>query len=252
MSFARTVSIGTAVGWARGVESRVYQGFIELDGSHVGAAAEMLARAFEDDPLGVYLFPDPSARRKVLPLMYRSMVEVALARGSVYATSERLEGIFWVTPAPDLSPGDRSHTRSRGRARRRASTLAIIRAIARAVTMLWQLPTVSTVRRGLRLGRGASAMGPYSRAHAGCMRLNVVAVAAAYRGQGLGGRMVRAVCREADRTGACCVLDTESEANVRMYEHLGFKLDVKVEAVPGELSFNLMSYDPAGRGPKLV
>ena len=52
----------------------------------------------------------------------------------------------------------------------------------------------------------------------------IVGVDPQYQGQGLGSTLLRALTEESDRTGVPLYLETETEDNLRMYEHLGFEL----------------------------
>ena len=56
------------------------------------------------------------------------------------------------------------------------------------------------------------------------MYLQVIGVAPAHQGQGVGGRLLRALIEQSEQAGLALYLETETECNVRMYEHFGFRV----------------------------
>ena len=54
--------------------------------------------------------------------------------------------------------------------------------------------------------------------------LLVIGVAPRFQGQGFAGKLVRALIDKSERAGVPIYLETETESNVRMYEHLGFEV----------------------------
>jgi GNAT superfamily N-acetyltransferase len=61
--------------------------------------AEVLARAFHDDPVFGWLLPDERARRAGLPRFFRKMVALAHGgRGEVWSTRERSGAAVWIAP----------------------------------------------------------------------------------------------------------------------------------------------------------
>ena len=58
--------------------------------------------------------------------------------------------------------------------------------------------------------------------------LFVLGVAQEYQGQGIGGKLLRALITESERSGKALYLETETQKNVDMYERFGFKLIKKI------------------------
>ena len=52
--------------------------------------------------------------------------------------------------------------------------------------------------------------------------LQIIGVAPAFQGQGFGGQLLRALIEKSEQAGVSLYLETETEANVSMYEHFGF------------------------------
>ena len=56
------------------------------------------------------------------------------------------------------------------------------------------------------------------------MYLFIVGVAAGLQGKGFGGKLIGTAIEKSEREGIQLYLETETEENVKMYEHLGFRL----------------------------
>ena len=54
--------------------------------------------------------------------------------------------------------------------------------------------------------------------------LQVIGVAPTLQGQGYGGKLLRALFEQSEQAGVALYLETETEDNVRMYEHFGFRV----------------------------
>jgi ribosomal protein S18 acetylase RimI-like enzyme len=128
--------------------------------------------------------------------------------GRVYATSERLEGIVGVVPG--------EYAQMTMRRTMRAGTLRM------GLRMGWQL-----MMRAPRMMRVFAPLDADRKEHMGGREFTyvmIVGVAPECQGQGFGGKLLRALTEESDRTGVPIYLETETEDNRSMYEHLGFEL----------------------------
>ncbi len=57
-----------------------------------------MARAFDDDPLTVWLFPKAEARRRKLPAFFRSLLRASLRFGEVYKAGDAQCAAIWNPP----------------------------------------------------------------------------------------------------------------------------------------------------------
>ena len=73
----------------------------------------------------------------------------------------------------------------------------------------------------------------------------IVGVDPEHQGQGFGSKLLRALIEESDRTGVPIYLETETEDNVSMYEHLGFKVLAKITLPVVEVPLWEMLREPA-------
>jgi ribosomal protein S18 acetylase RimI-like enzyme len=175
----------------------------KLQPKDVPKAGAVLADAFRNDPVWNKVFASDTTPRQ-RHLVFEMPVRYSLQYGEAYAPSGELEGVIaWV-------PG------------RYAEMTA------------WRVLRSGALWSGLKIGaKLASRMkplnGPMKRdreEHMGDTRflyLFVLGIAPAWQGKGLGGRLVRALITEGERLKKPVYLETETEANVAMYEKFGFR-----------------------------
>jgi ribosomal protein S18 acetylase RimI-like enzyme len=165
----------------------------------------VLADAFQHDPLWNKLCEGESDIEKRFHAIFEAAVRHCLTYGEVYASSADLEGVAaWV-------PGQYAD-----------------------VTM-WRMIRSGAMGAAMRMGsRVAKKMGPvfkpvtedrheHMAGHA-FFYLLVVGVATELQGKGFGRKLIDAAIEKSEREGLYLYLETETEENVRMYEHLGFTL----------------------------
>jgi ribosomal protein S18 acetylase RimI-like enzyme len=181
---------------------------LRLGESQVPGAAQMLARAFHDDPLMRYTIPDPNERARLLPAMYATMIRFGMLAGEVYATSDTLEGVaIWMPPNAQWT---RENMEASGMLK--TPTLIGDDAYQRyrdVVSREWQA----------RL-REIPGAGWY---------LFVLGVEPRVQRRGFGGALMRPVLERADAEQAVCYLETENERNVAFYLKQGFEVVVNGE-----------------------
>ncbi|MBE3042538.1 hypothetical protein IMZ48_08155 [Candidatus Bathyarchaeota archaeon] len=71
----------------------------------VEEAGEMLGRAFFDNPMALYLFPDERSRARPLAWMFATFTRYCHLHGEVHTTSGRIDGsAAWLRPdSPAMS-----------------------------------------------------------------------------------------------------------------------------------------------------
>jgi ribosomal protein S18 acetylase RimI-like enzyme len=193
-----------------------------LNSAQAKAAAHLLARAFENDPLMVYVLPYAHRRKRLLPVLFGVVVRYCLRYGAVYTTSG-LEGVICCLP-----PGQ---TTTIGRL---------------ALTSLSEPPLqlgVTGLRRFLR----ASSASDYARKRAAPgahWYIWALGVDPACQGHGLGGQLVQAVLWQAKAQGKPCYLDTENPRNVAFYQPYGFRQVSETVIAGSGVSLYAMLWEP--------
>ena len=183
--------------------------------------AQILAAAFHNDAMFVFIEPDGDRRRRVLPWFFGTAIRIGRHLGRVDLDPERGVAI-WLRPGAHFG------------------MLAIIRS--------------GLVLAPLRFGR--SAMKRFGRLtsafeEAGARvrgdrywHLFILGVEPGHQGQGVGRRLLAPVLAQADAAGERCHLETLEERNLAFYSGLRFAVGEKVSR-PGLPTFWTMMREPA-------
>jgi GNAT superfamily N-acetyltransferase len=173
----------------------------------IDTAAGVLARAFQLDPPMVYVWPDATARARVLPSLMKAFVTYGSMFGEPLTTSGKPEAVALWLPLDDLNDTpERDH---------RAGTDQIPAMLgAEAFARFMHIAT--TVGRFHKL----SAPGKH-------LYLSILGVEPSRQGQGLGSALIRPTLERADAAGLPCYLDTFQPRNVPLYQKHGFKITVE-------------------------
>lgn len=174
----------------------------KLAAHQVEAAAATLARAFDDDPLTMHLFPHPRTRRACLHAFHRAVCRDALPFGHTYAATDgdRVLGVAAWLPSE-------AHPPSRRRQLRELATMAGI-----------GLRSPRVVSDGLRMIVATQRVHP-RHPH---WYLAVLGVEPSEQGRGHGRRLIGPALAEADTTGLPAWLETTKERNLAWYSGVGF------------------------------
>ena len=173
---------------------------IQIGPDMIEAASDVLARAFFDDPMTVFIIPDASRRPAILPALYSAAIAQARSSGSAY-TTETLDAVaLWVPPeAAGMTPDQALLTAETLAAQMQAEERG------RVAGLVEQL-------EGLRQRCAPSAH----------WYLDILGVDPPRQGQGIGGRMLEPILLRADTSGVHCYLETFKERNLPFYEKHGF------------------------------
>ncbi|MGD8475063.1 MAG: GNAT family N-acetyltransferase [Anaerolineae bacterium] len=178
---------------------------IRLVASQKAQSAQMLARAFLEDPAYSAIFPDGDERERSLRSLFGAVIGYSLVYGLIHTTPTVSGVACW------LSPGNTEIT-------------------------LWRI-----LRTGLGLQRAVARFKPQARkefletlAYMDEIHkrevpdphwyLWALGVAPEHQGQGIGSRLIQPVLAQADRDGVPCHLETQTEGNVSFYQHRGFEI----------------------------
>ncbi|MBI5878610.1 MAG: GNAT family N-acetyltransferase [Chloroflexi bacterium] len=200
--------------------------FVRLNASHVEQAAGMFARAFHSDPLYCHFFPADRDRERMLPAMFRFRLRYGLLAGEVYASSPGMEAAaIWI-------PSQNDHM-TFGRMLRTGG-LGVF------------LSAGSAARK--RMQRAIRWAGEIHARQAGFphWHLSPIATDPARQGKGYAGALIRAMLARLDAERVPCFLEAQTERNVPLYEHFGFKV-VEHGTIPGtQIGHWAMLRRPAG------
>lgn len=174
-----------------------------LHAAQTEQAARLLGRAFQDDPLMVYLVPQATRRTSVLPSFFRVVLRYCLRYGVVYST-QTLDAVACCLPPHQTSP----------------STWRLLRV---AMSGAAWLPGPFELRRSLRAAVCAeethTSVAPVPHWY-----LWTLGVEPEHHGRGIGSQLLQRVILQACAQGVPCYLETENPRNVPLYQRHGFRL----------------------------
>jgi len=172
-------------------------------------AGEVLADAFQNDPIWTRIFEGESHNGKKYRAFFESSVRYCLKYGEMYAPSENLEGIAGWVPEKNADMSMWRGIRSGG-----MGTMLKIG----LNTLMTMMPILKPIGEDRKIHM------------AGCnyMYLLIIGVATAMQGKGFGRKLIDAAIEKSQSLGVQLYLETETEENVKMYEHFGFRLLNKI------------------------
>jgi ribosomal protein S18 acetylase RimI-like enzyme len=174
-------------------------------------AVVTLERAFANDPMFVWMFPDPSRRSRALRHLNRVPLRYALRSGRVTAANDGGAVAIWIPPGHTMTFGG----------------------------MLRSGMIGSALGMGLRpfvqFMRANEAMAKVHHQHVPEPHwyLLIVGVDPELQGRGLGSALVKEGLKLADEAGCPCYLETSDERNLAFYQRLGFVVIATAPLGPG-------------------
>jgi GNAT superfamily N-acetyltransferase len=189
-------------------------------------AGAVLTRAFMDDPIYSFLFPDPIRRARYTSRMWNALVHTALVCGKVYTTPS-FDGVAcWI------APGNADLTFVQALRTGFALPLAVGRFPPKArKQMLRGIGVFERERRRLN-----------PKAY---WYLQALGVEPARQGRGVGAGLLAPILSIASEQGLPCYLETETEGNVTFYGKQGFRVLSTLEFPDSPLRLWTMSRPPS-------
>ena len=182
-----------------------------LTKAQIKPAAEMLTRAFQDNPSTIYHFPDVSERKYKPSYFFQFVIRYALLYGEVYSTSPNLEGVAMWLPSEKV----------------RMTPWRVIRSGFLSTTLKLGRKTAS------QLGSLGNYISSIHKRHAPFKHwyLDGLGVDPDYQGKGYASTLLKAMFARIDKERLPCYLETQDEKNLPIYQHYGFKV-VEESIVP--------------------
>ena len=187
----------------------------------MGEAAQVLARAFGDDPLFTWALPDARRRARALPYVFAGTLRHSRRHGGVVTAADGAAVVGWM----------------RGDHVRMTAYDVVVSGLGLTPLRLGLAAT-----RRLQVHEAACERALDDVAPSGWAYLCVVGVEPAEQGRGLGAEVIRSTLAAMAPDHTACLLKTENPANVAVYEHLGFRVVRTVQPPIGPLS-TLLRHD---------
>ena len=167
-------------------------------------AARTLARAFEEDPLMQYVFPDKFGRERHIYALHRPLLNACMTHGGVETAAQEAAVAAWID-GKDVP-------------------LSLSKCLAAGMGRVPFVTPPLALRRLLKHDHAAelavtSGMRSFSFAY-----LWVVGVSPDHRNLKLGRKVIEQTLEAMSDRYAFCALKTETFSNVAIYERLGFSV----------------------------
>jgi len=197
---------------------------LRLQDAQLAEASQVLARAFFDDPMTIYVLPDDEQRRSILPAFMEAGARICLPHGEVYTTPGAVLG-----SANWLPPGETEVTEEK---LERAGAMDVFARMGEEAA-----------------GRFGALMAQLGELHeqavpADHWYLLILGVDPPRQGQGIGGSLIEPILRRADAEGSPCYLETMKPRNVAFYQKHGFDVVVEADTPDNGLHFWTMRRNP--------
>ena len=188
----------------------------------VRPATEALARAFADDPVMAWIFPDPDQRRRRLPPFFASTlrgISLHQAGTEVAADGPGVQGCaIWMAPGTWRPP--------------------LRRQLAALPATIWRL--------GSRLPTASVTYGALMAVHPQRPHwyLSGIGTDPVVQGRGIGSALLRSRLRRCDAAGEAAYLESSRESNVPFYQRHGFQVTGELTVPKGGPVLWLMWREP--------
>lgn len=176
---------------------------VPLTPAHVQSAALVAARAFANDPMFTYIFPEAAQRLVGLRRFMLAGLRYGMLYGAVHTTTDGAGTALWLTPEqPEITPGRMVH-----------SGMALL-----------------PITLGLPAFRRFLTFTSYGeRVHKALMSephwyLLNLAVDPTRQRRGIGSQLLAPTLERADHQQQPCYLETNSPGNILFYAKHGFKV----------------------------
>lgn len=189
----------------------------------VGGIVDTLTRAFDDDPVSMFMFPKERTRRRGLRHFFRIQLErIFLDSGEAWTTPERQGAALWVPP---------------GMARPATWHDAVALA-----------PVLADLVAGGRPGQALRLLADVERVRprAPHWYLATLGTDPVAQGRGIGSSLLQAVLATADEQHVPAYLESSKEVNISFYARHGFTVTGEVRAARHPVTLWLMWRQPHG------
>jgi len=202
---------------------------VQLTAAGIKEAGSVLSRAFYDDPLMTYIFPDDARRARLLQWYMSVWVRYGCDYGEVDTSEGDVRGVVVWFP-PDTFQMDLA---------RMMRTGIILLPVKLGLPAFGRFMRAANFLEGLH-SRSVTARHVY---------LLFLGADPPYQGQGIGGSLLQSLVARADRERLPCYLETAEGGNLPFYRAHGFEVAAEGEVPGGGPHFWTMIRRVAGSEP---
>jgi ribosomal protein S18 acetylase RimI-like enzyme len=199
---------------------------VPLGPADLDAAANVLVRAFADDPGLLFVLPDRAERVRLAPTLARAMIRFVARCGAPLVTRGTVRGVaLWFPPdAADATSDDF------------------------AVTGMADMPRFigpEALARFNRLANRLDDLHPQL-APEPHWYLTMLGVDPGWQRQGIGEVLMQPIFQAADHDGLCCYLEAPTAENARYYSRRGFQVVAETDIPDSTVHIWHMRREPRG------
>jgi GNAT superfamily N-acetyltransferase len=177
----------------------------------VGPLTNTLVRAFHDDPMLRWLYPDEDVYTELGPVWFEFSLDVGLRLGHTYSVDDGIGGAIWSAPDVDLFDD---------------ATIGAFTELLTAHLPAERIDEVSTTLLNVALGH------PHDEPH---FYLFTIGTDPSRQGTGAGSALLRRVLDVCDAEGLPSYLESSNVRNVPFYERHGYRVTSEFPLPTGEL-----------------
>lgn len=166
------------------------------------AVASVLAGAFAEDPVFTWCIPDPPRREAILPGLFTLFAKAYAPLGASRVIDNVIGAALWAPPGRQAIPDENADE---------------------FATRVGQVAGADTAR----IFEVVSLLADHH-PHTACYYLNVIGVAPAHRGLGLGSTLLDDTLRRCDQQNQPAYLEATSPHNRRLYARHGFEVVTEI------------------------
>lgn len=193
----------------------------EVRADEVATVYGALARAFEDDPVTAFLFPEGSSRIDRLLAFYRVTTPWLTEQGRFFTDTGLRGGAIWQAPRPA----------------RVGTAWTLLRLLRTGLVLRGR------ARAGLVLGQAIESM----RVRQPHWYLGILGTQPEDQGRGIGSELIEPILEVCDRTREIAYLESSKAVNIPFYERHGFEVMGEVEVPRGPVLWPMVRQPQRGR-----
>ena len=177
------------------------------DRTELDAVTRSLARAFHDDPVMRWFFPDPARRDRLIERFFRLRVGGLLAQEEVYTTADHTGAACWARPGEwEMGPVE-----------------GLLFALRLLPMTRGRTPLLA---RGWTIVDEAHPKEPH-------WYLAILGTEPAAQGRGIGSALLEPVLDDCDRNEVGAYLESSKEENLAFYARHGFRVSGELQLPEG-------------------
>lgn len=185
-----------------------------LSEEEIETTSKVLARAFQNDPLFAYCFPDPKTSNSKNVIHCEFMILIGMVSGEVYITSNNIEGVAVWHPHGIKNQLINKPSKEIIKRMQRVRKEDIADPHLFKMMMIVEEIANSIQNEYVNI--------PH-------WYLSIIGVDPIYQGMGYANQLIKMKLTEIDKQNLPCFLHTENEKNLKIYEHFGFELIKEVK-----------------------